>query len=202
MWSITLGKTCAARVYIQDIASSQLILICRTSRLVNALADHGHNVTVLTTNLDPNPPENVHYIYLEKVEDFIYKEEETDLIALAHATPIDAVDIVPTYGVFICDGIKQSQNGLQTLLNYPKDFRFDLVLYDYSFGPCLIGFVHRFNYPPIVGFTAFNNPPFTASVVGGHNYYSYKPYLTSKFSNHMTLVERGVNLFLYALDYQ
>lgn len=168
---------------------------------MNALADQGHNVTVLTTNLDPNPPKDVHYIYLEKVEDYLYNEEETDLIELAHATTIDAVDIVPTYSVVICEGILRSTNGIQTLLNYPKDFKFDVVLYDYTVGPCLIGFVHRFNYPPIVGFTAFNNPPYTASILGGHNYYSYKPYLTSKFSNRMSLVERGFNLFLYALDH-
>jgi glucuronosyltransferase len=175
--------------------------INRTSALVNGLAEKGHNVTVLTTNTDPKPPKNVHYINLEKVADYMYNDAETDLIAMAYFTQIDAVDMVYTYAIGTCQGIQKSTNGLQTLMNYPKDFKFDLVLYDFTLGPCLIGFVHKFNYPPIVGFTAFNNPPYTASIVGGHNYYSYKPHLTTKYSKHMSFYERGVNLFLHALDY-
>jgi glucuronosyltransferase len=168
---------------------------------VNALAEKGHNLTVLTTYLDPKPPPNVHYIHLESVHDYIYKEEEIDIIAMAYSTPLDGIDIFYSVSIGMCEGIQRSTHGLQTLLNYPKDFKFDLVLHDYTVGPCLIGFVHRFNYPPIVGFTAFNNPPFTASIVGGHNYYSYKPYLTSSHSNRMSFTERSVNLILYGFDY-
>ncbi|KAJ6634327.1 UDP-glucosyltransferase 2, partial [Pseudolycoriella hygida] len=170
------------------------------SALVNAIAARGHNVTVLSTNKDPQPPANVHYILLEGVYDFIYKNEELDLVSLGYLNAVESIEHIYTFSTSACEGIKRSR-GLQTLLNYPKNFKFDLIVYDYTLGPCLLGFLHRFNYPVLIGATPFNNPPYTPNVVGGHNQFSYQPYLTSKFTNKMTIGERFYNLVLYAVDH-
>lgn len=167
---------------------------------MNALAARGHNVTVLSCEPEKNPPPNVHYILLEGVRDYIYGEEHTDLIAMAHTTAEEAVDLVYTYSASVCRGIKKT-TGLHTLLNYPSDFKFDAVLYDFTLGPCILGFLHKFNYPPLVSYSAFNNPPYTSRIAGGHNYFGYRPYLTSKYDNHMSLWQRVNNLYLYAKDY-
>lgn len=167
---------------------------------MNDLAAKGHNITVLSTNVDLRAPKNVHYIHLETVYDFIYNDTGMDLIAMASLSHIGALNALYEFSIAACLGITRS-NGLQTLLNYPKDFKFDLVLYDYTLGPCLIGFLHRFNYPPLVSFTAFNNPPYTSEIVGGHKYFSYRPYLTTRYSYPMTFLERAITLYMYTLDY-
>lgn len=137
---------------------------------------------------------------MEGVHEYMYQDAKMDLVQLAYVSPVEGIKICVDYPAAGCQGMRKS-NGIQTLLNYPKDFKFDLVLYDYSCGPCILGFLHRFNYPPLVGWTAFNNPPYTINVAGGHNFYSYKPYFTSKYTSDMSFWERVYNLYLYAVGY-
>lgn len=49
----------------------------------------------------------------------------------------------------------------------------DLVLYEYVSGPCMLGFVHKFNNPPVIGMTSFNPTSFTTEYVGSFWYPSY-----------------------------
>lgn len=167
---------------------------------MNALAARGHNVTVLSVNEDPNPPKNVHYILLEGVYDYMYKEQKVDLVSLAHITPLESIDVLYAFASVTCDGIKRAKIGLQTLLNYPKDYKFDLILYDFTLGPCILGFLHRFNYPPVIGVTAYNNPPYTTNIVGGHNYFSYLPHFVSMSNCKMSFWQRAQNVYFHAVD--
>lgn len=167
---------------------------------MNAMAARGHNITVLSVNEDPNPPPNVHYILIEKIYEDFFNEDDYDLIAMAEQPPVEAIKFIYTFTVGMCQAEARTK-GLQTLLNYPADFKFDIILSDFAAAGCLLGFVHKFNYPPLVGFTAFNNPPYTARVVGGHNYYSYTPYFSTDYSNRMSFWQRVHNLWLYATDY-
>lgn len=91
--------------------------------------------------------------------------------------------------------------GFQALLNYPDNFKFDIILYDYTCGPCLLGFLHRFGYPPLIGVSAFSNPPFTGDLIGGHNYYAYKPYYSLYLNENMTFWERSYNSLVHFMDY-
>lgn len=168
--------------------------------MVDALAAQGHNITVLSVNEDPTPPKNVHYILLEGVYDFMYKDLKVDLIPSAGDTPSEAIDLLYAFGMAACLGIKRA-SGFQKLYNYSDDFKFDLVLYDYSLGPCVLGFLHKFNYPPMIGITAFNNPTYTTSVLGGHNYFSYIPHCAAKLDSEMSFWERAYNLYLHAFDF-
>lgn len=169
--------------------------------MTNALAARGHNVTVLSVNADPKAPPNVHYILLEGVYDYMYNESGVDLVSLASASPLDAVDVLYSFSHVACMGVQRAKGGLKTLLDYPDHFKFDLVLYDYTLGPCVLGFLHKFNYPPMVGYTAYNNPPHTVNIVGGHNYFSYMPHFAALLDSRMTLYERAVNLALHAWDF-
>lgn len=166
---------------------------------MNGLALKGHNVTVLSTEFDENPPPNVHYIYMEGVKDHVHQSEDTDFMNLAQLSMLDSLGIVPDYCTSVCEGIRRS-DGLQILLNYPDNFKFDLIVNDFSCGPCLTGFVHKFNYPPLVGFTSFNNPSYTVDVAGGHNQFAYKPYYISTFSNEMSFWQRFANMFFFAVE--
>lgn len=142
----------------------------------------------------------MNYIHLDGVYDFVHENHKFDIESWKYSNPVEAMEIIYSFSMSACKGIQRA-NGLQKLLNYPKNFKFDLIIYDYTLGPCLIGFLHHFNYPPVVGVTPFNNPPYTPNIVGGHNYFSYQPYITSSFSNKMTFWERIFNLYLYAVDH-
>lgn len=92
-------------------------------------------------------------------------------------------------------------NGFKQLLDYPDDFHFDLVLYDYTVGPCSLPFLHKFKYPPLISVTAYSNPAYTVQVAGGNHAYSYVPHNAFLFRSDMTLWQRIYNLFIYVEDH-
>lgn len=76
----------------------------RNSALVNALAEKGHNVTVLSVDTDPDPPKNVHYIHMEGVYDYMYKEIFVDLVGLHNETTMHSVLSLYAFGTVSCIG--------------------------------------------------------------------------------------------------
>lgn len=167
--------------------------------LVNALAARGHNVTVLSTDVDPNAPPNVTYVHMEGVYDLFYKEHDTNLVLNHNETSIQSVDTLTAYGLLSCEGSLRSR-GVQQLLVYPDTFRVDLILYDYTLGPCLLGFQHKFRYPPVVAVTAFNVPTYTSLVLGGHNYFAYIPHFAVNYDVVMNFWQRLENLYLHVYE--
>lgn len=87
--------------------------------------------------------------------------------------------------------------GFRTLVNYPNDFRFDLVLYDFAIGPCFLPFLHKFNYPPLVAITAYGQPSFMNQLIGGHHYYAYNPHIMLEFDDKMTFGQRFYNFLVH-----
>lgn len=166
---------------------------------MNALAAKGHNITVLSTEIDKNPPPNVHYIYMEGVFEYLHQLHEGTLVNMVHSSMWDSLRLVADYSIGVCEGIRRSA-GPKVLLSYPDNFKFHVILSDFTCGPCLAGFVHKFNYPPVIAYTGFNNPMYTVDIVGGHNSFAYKPYHTTKFSNRMSFWQRAVNMFYFAME--
>lgn len=91
-------------------------------------------------------------------------------------------------------------NGYQALKSYPDDFRFDLVITDMTMGNCLLGFVHKFKYPPLMAVTAFSHPPYMNEFVGGHHYYSYVPHYVLPYSQEMNFFQRFMNFIVHTYD--
>lgn len=96
---------------------------------------------------------------------------------------------------FLSDALKS--NGFRTLLNYPENFKMDLIIHDFVVGSCFLPFLHKFNYPPLLAVTAFGHPPFLNHLIGGHQYYSYVPHLSTKFDSDMTFMQRMFNFILH-----
>lgn len=90
---------------------------------------------------------------------------------------------------------------MHDLLNYPDNFKFDLIVYDYTCGPCFLFLLEKFNYPTMVAATAFSNPPYTLDLVGGHHYYAYFPYYDLYYDSEMTFFQRIHNFVMYSLSY-
>lgn len=167
---------------------------------MNALAARGHNVTVLSTDRDLQAPENVTYVHMEGVYDLFYKEHNINLVHNHNESSVDSVHTLFNFGLLACEGCLRS-SGVQQLLAYPDSFHIDLILYDYTLGPCLLGFQHKFDYPPMVGVTAFNIPAYTVELLGGHNYYAYIPYFSLSTDMTMMFWNRLLNVYLYMYEY-
>lgn len=90
-----------------------------------------------------------------------------------------------------------SSQGFKVLLNYPDDFRFDVVIYDFSAGPCILGFLHKFGYPPLISVSAFGLPPFSPFLVGGHK---PSPYFALKYDSRMNFFERITDFLVQSFD--
>lgn len=113
-------------------------------------------------------------------------------------------------------------NGFQTLLEYPDDFRVDLVVYDFTPGACLLAFMHKFKNPPLVSVTAYGNlyfnkksrfltkinwagilgnPSLINSIIGGHQYYSYVPHYYLHYENDMSIWQCLYNFVVHVIEF-
>lgn len=90
--------------------------------------------------------------------------------------------------------------GFQTLLSYPDD-SFDLIVHDFSGGPCIVPFVHKFQNPPLVIATPYSIPSFITHVMGGHQYYSYVPHILLSYEKNMNFWQRLTNFFIHIQEY-
>ncbi|XP_037039722.1 UDP-glucosyltransferase 2-like isoform X1 [Bradysia coprophila] len=164
------------------------------------LAASGHNLTILSADVDREKTPGVHYIWAEKVYSSLYNGSEAiNIMDMADESPYKAV--VSFYGWVqaSCEGYYKSK-GFQTLLDYPDNFKFDLILVDYSCEPCLIGFSKKFNYPPTVGLSAFSVPHYTYHYIGGHRQFSYVPHFDAEYGGRMNFFQRLDNFLLYMWD--
>lgn len=84
-------------------------------------------MTVVSPGRDVSS-ENLHYIYMEKVYDSVYKaleEKETNLFELGQTNPFLQFLFLSDWVCNTCKGFVQSE-GWETLKNYPDDFKVSL----------------------------------------------------------------------------
>jgi glucuronosyltransferase len=170
--------------------------------LIRGLASKGYNITMLSVDNDENPSPNIHYIYLEQAYNALYNssEDSIDVMEYASRSPLIGTLLSQDWCDLTCDGIHQSK-GLDQILNYPDNFKFVAVIYDFTCGPCLLPLVHKFNYPPLIAVTAYNNPPFSIQLTGGQKYPGLVPHFFLSYSNIMNFPQRLMNHLIYFLDY-
>ena len=173
------------------------------SALLYNLAEKGHNITVLSVDLPKNfneVPKNVHFVHLERTYEMIYKElGNISLENFFGMNGFAAINMNLDFAIRLSYGISQSK-GFKVLMDYPDDHKFDLVIYDHTIGPYLLGFLHKFHYPPLIGLSAFINPPITTDIIGHHYFSGYIPYWSTTYDTDMTFWERLHNTMIYAYD--
>lgn len=99
---------------------------------------------------------------------------------------------------FIVDVIESAE--FQQLLNYPYD-AFDLIVHDFTGGPCLVPFVHKFKKASLIIATPYSNPPFLANIIGGHQPYAYVPHIVLPFNANMTFWQRFTNYWFHVMEH-
>lgn len=168
--------------------------------LIKGLAGNGHNITMVSVDDDENPPSNVHYIYLEAAYDTLHADEDDFLLDLAELGYVQSIIGLNEWCQLSCEGAVKSK-GLKNILNYPDDFKFDLVIQDFGCGPCLLPLMHKFKNPPLVSVTAFSNPPFSNHLTGGQKFPATVPHYAIDYPQFMNFPQRIFNTFLYIVDF-
>lgn len=174
------------------------------SVLAKELAFRGYNVTFLSVNSASSEIKNFHHITIEKVYEVYYGDEKFDLM---EATKLNneyklqsAFHLIIEFTNKGCRAVMKGKNGIKQILNYPENFKFDLVINDFAAGPCVLPIIHKFNYPPIIGVTPFLNPSYTTNLIGGHKYPAYVPFYLSDLPQVMNFYQRFYNHLLYWIE--
>lgn len=213
--SSVLKHTNGANIlYLNDIASPSHHIW--NSAIVNALAARGHNITYMSPDLDKNPPKNVHYLHMDEMyNEAYYAFVESLLKEDVKVSPLMQPIFFTEYTLQTCNGEKYltqflslnifsteviKTKSFRTLLAYPDDFRFDLIINDFTQGNCLLGFLHKFNYPPLLSVTAFSQPPYLNAFIGGHHYSSYVPHYAVPYHGDMNFFQRFYNFIVNAVE--
>lgn len=81
-------------------------MLNRNSALINGLATHGHNMTVLSPDKDKNPPKGVHYIHLEGLYNEKYNKIVNDMLTMKNElNPLTASHDFDEFWYAVCKGV-------------------------------------------------------------------------------------------------
>lgn len=166
--------------------------------LQRTLASRGHNITVLSVDVDNDTVSNLTFIHLENVYEY-FSKSSTNLTQMMKADPFKAITSLAKYRVDGCIPAFESR-GFKTLMSYPDDFKFDLVLHDFAGAHCLLGFVAKFQHPPLISISASTCPIAISWASGNPQYPEYVPanHLNEGFQ--INFVNRIYNVLLYVYD--
>lgn len=74
-------------------------------------------------------------------------------------------------------------------------------MYDFTVGACLLPFLHKFNYPPLIAVSAYGMPSYTGEIIGGHQYSAYVPHNNLyNIDPQMNIFNRALNMLIYTLE--
>lgn len=101
-------------------------LFSRFKKVTSALVASGHNVTVVTPQADVSS-HNLHYIYMDKVYESVYKafttdSQNVDPFDFGQTNPFAQLSLYCGWLYSICSGFVESE-GWEILKNYPNDFK-------------------------------------------------------------------------------
>uniref|UniRef100_A0AAG5D7U9 UDP-glucuronosyltransferase n=1 Tax=Anopheles atroparvus TaxID=41427 RepID=A0AAG5D7U9_ANOAO len=190
-------STLAANIlYINSVASPSHFGWNRA--LIYALAKEGHNLTVFGVDIEQKAPPNVTFILLEDVYKKLYSEQQvdTDFFAMSKLSPFEMLLMYNSYFLGVCEYVLATE-GAKRLYDYPVDFGFDLLVYDYLSGPCLAALAHhRFRKPPVVAVTAYHGSSTAAYLSGAFHYSALVPNHAYDAMEDMTYYQRFTNLLV------
>lgn len=78
----------------------------RIRPIMNQLAQHGHNITALSVNTDPNAVENITYIHLENTYNVLYGDGKANnnILKRSEENPFQATMSFYKFGTLGCIG--------------------------------------------------------------------------------------------------
>ncbi|EAT33348.1 AAEL014371-PA [Aedes aegypti] len=195
--TVICSFTHAANIlYIDGVASPSHFIWHKA--LINGLAAKGHNVTALSVDVEENAPMNVSYIKMEGVYESLFEEDgmESDFFEIGQMNPFSVLAMFNEYATIGCK-LTLKTAGLRQLLEYPREFKFDLIISDYLNGPCISAVAqHKFGRPPYIAATAFHGLTTTNMMSGAFSYSASVPNHEFNTPQSMGYCQRFMN-FLY-----
>ncbi|CAG9803018.1 unnamed protein product [Chironomus riparius] len=191
-----LASVRAANIlYISTAPSPSHYLWCKP--LLDALHDRGHNLTILSPDIESSKV-NLTFLHLDQIYPMVLKEaREMQYLEVSNSNPIEMFMLYVETSEIACRASLVSK-GYKQLLEYPDDFKFDLVLHDFLADPCLLFFVSKFGNPNIIGFSAYNMPTlFGANLL----YPSFVPGYSLLYPTKMNFKQRLVSAFVHTAEY-
>jgi glucuronosyltransferase len=188
-------------LYLSNIASPSHFIWCKS--LLNSLHARGHNITALSPDVEESR-ENFTYHHLDKVYASLYNGSmEMNFFEMGKKSTVEMFIDFYDFFRFSADAALESK-GYQDLLNYPDDFKVDLVIYDFTGSSSLLGMVHKFNNPPMVSVTPYLFSGKFATISGSLLYPAFLPPPDFGVPQQMTFMQRVessfINLFEIGFD--
>ncbi|EDS44591.1 UDP-glucuronosyltransferase 2B18 [Culex quinquefasciatus] len=185
-------------LFLQSLASKSHHIW--NKQIFERLYDNGHNLTILSFEEEPSVPGKT-FLMVRGLMDKVMQEyggAEWDVT-------VEQSAIVNVF--FLYDFYERAsrhlaqEEAIHRLLAYPRSFKFDLIIHDFTMGHFLLGFVDYFGNPPLVSVTAFNIPSHTPDLSDAPVHPSYMPHYASSFGSQMNFVERAKNTLYWTLDH-
>ncbi|KAF5282558.1 hypothetical protein FQA39_LY04965 [Lamprigera yunnana] len=181
-------------LYISPVASRSHHIWNRVLAL--HLNMKGHNVTMLSHDDENVKPTNFTIILLEGIYKLNFQSYTTE--NLYKTNSFSGIKLLYDLSQLCCEHDLDTK-GLQTLMNYPRDFKFDLIIFDVTLKQCLYPLIYRFNNPPVVAVTPFLLSPVFSHILGNPLQPSYFPYYSTRIPP-FEEVERNISILLCNTD--
>lgn len=166
-------------------------------RLTRSIAADGYNVTTLTCGELKNPPENVKQFPLENFFQ-VEGEEEMNFFELTELGPWGTFAMLTA---FLVDGEQMAikSKALKEVMNYPKEFKFDLIVYDYLGPAALLVLADRFPEARLIGVCAYPAIEYSDKYSKGPRFASFVPNIYMEEVKE-TFLGRLESFLLYTLN--
>jgi glucuronosyltransferase len=170
--------------------------------IVEGLARRGHNLTVLSVE-NERPRPNVTFIYMENIYESLSEHYAKAPWSLGTEFAFTAIKEHHQLNSFISRRLFESR-GLRQLANYPRAFKFDAVVLDFTLGQSLLAFVEHFHFPPLICVSPQALPASLAAVSAAQIFPSYISHFSitstpAKLRGEMR--ERFTNMIYHTFDW-
>lgn len=91
-------------IHFRSVDMNHIFLFNRNSVYANGLAARGHNVTVVSADRHKNPPNDIHYIYMDGLYNELYYESVKDVFMPSQSTAFRRITEFTDRMIFVCKG--------------------------------------------------------------------------------------------------
>lgn len=164
-------------------------------RLTRAVADHGYNVTTLTCKVIKDTPKNLHVYHL----DGFYQQEDEDPVNFLEMTGMTSLQSYVYFTDFLSqmDMMAMESLAVKQIMNFPKDFYFDLIIYDYLGPAAFLVLADRFPKARLIGASAYPAVEYTDKITSAPHFPAFIPNLYMDDVKE-TFVSRLESFLIYA----
>lgn len=171
--------------------------------LIEGLEERGHNLTVLTVEMERSR-QNVTYICMKNVYESLHEfDNDKNGYFLWNSERKSSLSVIKErykYANFVSRKVFESKE-IHHLLSYPKNFKFEAVIFDYSMATSMLAILEYFDYPPLISVSPESHPLRLSAASSAQLVPSYMPHFSMQTTSE-ELRENIAKRFLNGLIYQ